>query len=166
MTLLSACLCISPPPINFNGFTNVHYTWYNIVVPETILKSQSPLTTDSYSASLSWCQTTIRARDQFSFLLEMFLKQLWVCYFMAPTLARGRVCNLLLLPGLANAVPLESRGTQDHILLPQFFSGPNLEGQVPTFIPPRDGVAQLYPPVTGFPFLRLLPLAGTTVEVF
>jgi hypothetical protein len=36
-------------------------------------------------------------RDQFLFLLEIFFRQLRVCYFVAPSLKRGRVCNLLLL---------------------------------------------------------------------
>jgi hypothetical protein len=63
------------------------------------IQSQSFLTIDSQSASLSWYQATIRAFDQFSFLLEIFLRQLRVCYFMAPPLPRGRVCNLLLLLG-------------------------------------------------------------------
>jgi hypothetical protein len=49
-------------------------------------------------------------RDQFFFLSEIFLLQLRVCYFVAPSLMRGQVCNLLLLLGL---------GTQDHILLSQ-----------------------------------------------
>jgi hypothetical protein len=34
-------------------------------------------------------------RDQFFFLLENFFRQLRVCYFVAPSLTRGRVCNLL-----------------------------------------------------------------------
>jgi hypothetical protein len=29
------------------------------------------------------------------FLLEIFFRQLRVCYFVAPSLTRGRVCNLL-----------------------------------------------------------------------
>jgi hypothetical protein len=47
-------------------------------------------------------------RDQFSFLLEIFIRQLQLCYFVAPCLARGRVCNLLLLLVLASSVPLGS----------------------------------------------------------
>jgi hypothetical protein len=47
-------------------------------------------------------------RDQFFFLLEIFFRQLRVCYFVAPSLARGRVCNLLLLLVLASALPLGS----------------------------------------------------------
>jgi hypothetical protein len=82
-------------------------------------------------------------RDQFFFLLEIFFRQLRVCYFVAPSLTRGQVCNLLLLLVLASAVPLrsESHGTQDHILLSQFLRSPNLEDQVPVFISPRNRVA-------------------------
>jgi hypothetical protein len=46
--------------------------------------------------------------DQFFFLLEIFFRQLRVCYFVTPSLTRGRVCNLLLLLVLASAVPLGS----------------------------------------------------------
>jgi hypothetical protein len=55
------------------------------------------LKTDSQLASLPWRQTTIRVRDQFFFLLEIFLRQLRVCYFVAPSLTRGRACNSFLL---------------------------------------------------------------------
>jgi hypothetical protein len=34
-------------------------------------------------------------RDQFFFLLEISFRQLWVYYFVAPSLTRGRICNLL-----------------------------------------------------------------------
>jgi hypothetical protein len=34
-------------------------------------------------------------RDQFFFLLHISFRQLRVCYFVAPSLTRGRVCNLL-----------------------------------------------------------------------
>jgi hypothetical protein len=46
--------------------------------------------------------------DQFCFLLESLFRQLRVCYFVAPSLTRGRVCNLLLLLVLASAVTLGS----------------------------------------------------------
>jgi hypothetical protein len=35
-------------------------------------------------------------RDQFFFVLEIFFRQLRVCYLIEPSLTRGRVCNLLL----------------------------------------------------------------------
>jgi hypothetical protein len=47
-------------------------------------------------------------RDQFCFLPEMLFRQLRVCYFVTPSLTRGRVCNLLLLLVLASAVTLGS----------------------------------------------------------
>jgi hypothetical protein len=43
--------------------------------------------------------------DQFFFLLEIFFRQLRVCYFVAPSLTRGRICILLLLLVLAISVP-------------------------------------------------------------
>jgi hypothetical protein len=33
--------------------------------------------------------------NQYFFLLEIPFRHLRVCYFVAPTLTRGRVCNLL-----------------------------------------------------------------------
>jgi hypothetical protein len=70
-------------------------------------QSRSHITTDSLSASPPWCQARSGTRDQFFFLLEISFRQLRVCYFVAPSLTRGRVCNLLLLLVLASAVPLE-----------------------------------------------------------
>jgi hypothetical protein len=48
---------------------------------------------------------------------------------------------------LASAVILrfESRGIHGHILLSHIRGSPNLEGQVPVFVSPRNRVAQLYP---------------------
>jgi hypothetical protein len=46
-----------------------------------------------------------RTCKQFFFLLEIFFRQLQICYFVAPFLTRGQVCNLLLLLVLASAVP-------------------------------------------------------------
>jgi hypothetical protein len=34
-------------------------------------------------------------RDQFFFLLKISFRQLRVCYFVVPSLTRGRICNLL-----------------------------------------------------------------------
>jgi hypothetical protein len=63
------------------------------------------------------------------------VRQLRVCWGGALSLTRGRVCRLQLLLALGSAVILgsESRGTRDHILLPQ---------------------------IPDFPFRRLLRLAG------
>jgi hypothetical protein len=122
------------------------------------LTRQSYLTTDGQSASLSWCQATIRTRDQFFFLLEIFFRQLRACYFVAPSLTRGRVCNLVLLQGLDSAVPLwcESHGTQDRILLSQFLRllQPGRPG--PRIYIPQEQGGPVIAPGTEFPFCRLL----------
>jgi hypothetical protein len=58
--------------------------------------------------------------DQFFFLLEISFGQLRVCYFVAPSLTRGRACiTVQLLLGLARAVTFgsKSRRTHGHILL-------------------------------------------------
>jgi hypothetical protein len=101
-------------------------------------------------------------RDQFFFLLEIFFRQLQVCYFVAPSLMRGRVCTWLLLLGLASAVPLgsESRRTQDHVLLSQFLRLPQPGGPGPRIYIPQEQGGPVIPAGTGFPFRRLLLLTG------
>jgi hypothetical protein len=101
-------------------------------------------------------------RDQFFLLLEIFFRQLRVCYFVAPSLMRGRVCNLLLLLVLASAVPLgsESRGTQDHIVLPQFLKLPQSGGPGPRIYIPQEQRGPDIPPGIEFPFRRFLQLVG------
>jgi hypothetical protein len=75
-----------------------------------------------------------------------------------PSLTRGWVGRLQLLLALTSAVILgsESPGTHDHILLAQVRDFPNLEGQVPIFISPRNRVAQLYPQALGSLFVASL----------
>jgi hypothetical protein len=133
-------------------------TWRWSLAPN---QSQSYLTTNNQSDSLPWCQATIRALGQVFFLLENFCVQFRV-YFVAPSLTRGRACNLLLLLGLTSTVPLgsESRGTQEHIIVSQFFRFP--QPGVPSsriYIPQEQG-GPVIPAGTGFTFRRLLRLAG------
>jgi hypothetical protein len=109
-------------------------------------------------------------RDQFYFLLEIFFRQLRFCNCVAPSATRGRVCNLLvqLLLGLDRAVTLgsKSRRTHGHILLSHLrLPQPGGPGSR-TYIPQEQGGPVIPPLGTGFPFCRLLRLAGTTVEVF
>jgi hypothetical protein len=124
-------------------------------------QSQSYLTTDGQSANLFWCQVTIKSRDQFFVLLEIFFRQLGVCSFVAPSLTRGWVYNLLLLQALASVVPLwsGSRGTQDHILFPQP-GGPGLH----ICIPQEQGGPDI--PRALIPFSSPLTTRRATVEVF
>jgi hypothetical protein len=100
-------------------------------------------------ASLSWSQAT--TWDPWpiflSLSLEIIFRELRVCYYGASSLTRDRVSNLQLLLTLASAVFLgsEFRGTHNQFLWYQIWDSPNLEGQVPVFISPRNRVAQLYP---------------------
>jgi hypothetical protein len=74
---------------------------------------------------------------------------------MAPSLTRGRVCNLLLLLGSSRAVPLvsESRGTKDHVSLPQILRLPQPgEPDARIYIPQEQG-GPVLPPGNGL--LRL-----------
>jgi hypothetical protein len=93
-------------------------------------ESESYVTTDGQSASLSWNEAPMWGLRQ-----HIYYCQLRVCRCGAVCLTRGRVCRLQLLLTLASAVILgsESCGTRDHVLLSQI----------------RD-----------FPFRRLLRLAS------
>jgi hypothetical protein len=91
-------------------------------------------------------------RDQFYFRLEIFFRQLRVCNFVAPSLTRGRVCNLLYncfwaLPeqSLLGLSPAELTALCYCLI----WYSPNLKGQVPAFISPNNRVAQLYPRTLG-----------------
>jgi hypothetical protein len=96
----------------------------------------------------------VRTCDQFFFIHEISLRQLRVCYFVAPSLTRGRVCNLLY--NCFWALPEQSLLSQSSSELTAIFycliwDSPNLEGQVPVFIYNR--VAQLYPRALGSLFV-------------
>jgi hypothetical protein len=86
--------------------------------------------------------------------ISNFILQLNTCGYspyVTSSLTRGWVCCLQLLLVLASAVILrpESRGTHDRILLSQIRDTPNLKGQVPVFISPKNRVPQLYPQALG-----------------
>jgi hypothetical protein len=59
----------------------------------------------------------------------------------------------------------QSNGTRGHILLPQTRDSPNLDGQVPGLISPRNSVAQ-YTPRHWIPFNSPPRSRRVTVEVF
>jgi hypothetical protein len=90
------------------------------------------------------------------FTTSNFIFQLDICGYspyVTSSLMIGWVCSLQLLLSLASAVRSDSRGTRDHILLPQIRDSPNLEGQIPLFISSRKRVAQLYPQALGSLFI-------------
>jgi hypothetical protein len=115
-------------------------------------KSKSKLCYDRRSVGQSVLVSSTHLGPTTRFLL---VRQLRVCWCGAPSLTRERVCRLQLLLVLASAVILgsESRRTRDHILLSQIRHSPNLEGQVPVFISPRNRVAQLYSQAPDFRFV-------------
>jgi hypothetical protein len=87
-----------------------------MVMPNKTVKSESEsyVTTDCQSASLSWNKAPIWG-------LRPDLYYCLICWFGAPSLTRGRVCRLQLQLTLASAVIFvsESRRTRGHILLSQ-----------------------------------------------
>jgi hypothetical protein len=93
-----------------------------------------------------------------------FVWQLPVSWSGAPSLTRGSVCNLLLqlLLCLARAVTLgyESRRTHDHILLSHLRFPHSKLGPGPRIYILQEHSGPVLPPGTGFPFRRLLGLAG------
>jgi hypothetical protein len=96
--------------------------------------------------------------DQFFFLFEISFRQLCVSYFVAPSLTRGWVCNLLY--NCFWALPEQSLlGRSPAELLTTFYcliwDSPNLESQVPIFISPRNRMAQLYPRALGYSIIRI-----------
>jgi hypothetical protein len=83
-------------------------------------------------------------RDQFFFLLEISFRQLGVCYFVAPSLTRGRVCNLLY--NCFRALPEQSLlGRSPAELTTIFYC---LSETPPTW---RARSRYLYPSGTGWP---------------
>jgi hypothetical protein len=75
---------------------------------------------------------TSGTRDKFFFLLEIFLWQLRVCYFVVLSLTRGRFCNLLLLLVPASAAPRDSR---PYFIVPILETSPTRRGKSPYLYP-------------------------------
>jgi hypothetical protein len=132
------------------GISGFHWASANIYGNR---ESRSYFTTGGLPLiSSSWRQAPWNSRPVFSFF------QLNACGYspyVTSSLTRGWVCRLQLLLVLTSARILgsESQGTRDHILLSQILDSPNLEGQVPVYISPRNRVAQLYPQALGLLFV-------------
>jgi hypothetical protein len=78
-------------------------------------ESESYVTTDGQSASLSWYKAPIWAYDQIFIAVwnTKYVGQLRVCWYGALSLTRGGVCRLQLLLALASAVILGSESPWD-----------------------------------------------------
>jgi hypothetical protein len=86
-------------------------------------ESESYITTDGQSASLSWNKAPVWGLwPDFYYCQTVGGLLIWGAF----SLTRGQVCRLQLLLALASAVFLgsESRGTRDHILLSQIRDSP------------------------------------------
>jgi hypothetical protein len=108
--------------------------------------SKLKLTYDRRSVSQSVSVSGSHLEPMTKFFYSVWQLQVYCCG--APSLMRGRVSNLLiyLLLGLARAVMLRSKSWRtETIFYCPIWDSPNLEGQVPVFISPRNRVAQLYP---------------------
>jgi hypothetical protein len=101
-------------------------------------------------------------RHQFFFLFEIIFRQLRVCYFVAPSLARGRACNLLLLLDLANAVPRDSKPSFTVQILETL---PTWRARSPYLYSTGTGCPS-YTPGHWVPFPSPLTTRRATVEVF
>jgi hypothetical protein len=95
-------------------------------------------------------------RDQFFFLFEIPFRQLRLCYFVTPSLSRGLVliyCTIASGPCQSSYSWGRSPAELTAIFYCLIWDSPNLEGQVPIFISPRNRVAQLYPRALGSLFV-------------
>jgi hypothetical protein len=101
-----------------------------------------------YRQSVRLGAKPLETHDQYFFQLKPCSHSPYVTF----SVTRGWICNLQFLLALASAVS-ESRWTHDHVVLSQIRVSPNLEGQVPVFISPRNRVARLYPQTLGSLFV-------------
>jgi hypothetical protein len=100
---------------------------------------------------------------KFSFLLEISFRQLRVCYFVAPSLTKGRVCNLLY--NCFWALPEQSllgRSTAEltAIFFCLIWDSPLPGGPGSRIYIPQEQGGPVIPPGTGFPICRFVRLAG------
>jgi hypothetical protein len=114
-------------------------------------QSYSYVTTDGQSASLCWCQAPIWGLGP-----DFYHCQIFAGLLMWGALSDERAGLLFTIaagPRQHSHFWVRARGNRGHILLSQIRDFPNLEGQVPVFISPRNRVAHLYPQALGSLFV-------------
>jgi hypothetical protein len=86
--------------------TEVNYS--HTYCEPAVLKLKLNYNRQSVGQSVLVSGTHLGPATNFSFSLKFSLDSCGFVIFVAPSLTRGRVCNLLLLLVLARAVPLDS----------------------------------------------------------
>jgi hypothetical protein len=191
--------CRAPNLGSMQGPDSAHpYMEFTKVANYLTLKiSRSRITTNSQSASQSWCQAPIWG-PRLILLSPWNFLQAVACLLFCSALSDERMglwftCTIASAPCQSShswvcplwwedesviylyncfwALPEQSLLGRSPAELTAIFycliwDSPNLEGQVPAFISPKEQAGPVIPPGTGFPFCRLLRLAETTVEVF
>jgi hypothetical protein len=122
----------------------ISFALYTSTLPN---QRQSYVATDGHSISLSWCQAPSGAQDQIFVAVS--------CGFVM----RGSCDRRTGLSSTIAADPRQRSHSWVRIpryswpyFLTQIRDSPNLEGQVPVFISPRNKVAQLHPQALGSVF--------------
>jgi hypothetical protein len=107
---------------------------------------------------------SVRLDNPLRLTTSFFFKLNICCYspYVTTSLMRGWVCRLELQPVLVSALILRSESCKihDHILLSQIRDSPQPEVPGPRIYMPQEQGGPVIPPGSGFPFRRLLRLAG------
>jgi hypothetical protein len=111
---------------------------------ERMNESKSKLRYDRQSVGLSRpVRLGVRhpsgTRHQFFFLLEIFFRQLRVCYFVRPSLTRGRVCNLAGPRQSSSARVWVPRDSRPYFIVPILEIPPTWSARSPYLYPPGTG---------------------------
>jgi hypothetical protein len=113
--------------------------------------SQSYITTDGQSASLSWCQAPIcDPRPIFPLLSLIICWQLRICWCGAPSLTRSWVCSFQLLLDIVSTdfFRSESHGTHEDIVLSLILRLPQPVGLGSRIYFPQEQGSPVIPPGT------------------
>jgi hypothetical protein len=108
---------------------------------------------EGYALTYATTLNKSKVKVKVTLRLAVYCRSGWVCRL-----------QLLLVPASAVILKPESRGARDHILLSQIRDSPNLGGSGLRIYIPQEQGGPVVTPGTGFPFRRLLRLAGLRWE--